>query len=486
MGQHQDVRPAGAGSDRQQRAGGEPGVGPIAQQPSGFRGLIGIARRDITPPVGIRHRNWGPATTDTAGGVHRPLTLTAMALTSAAGGDPVLLLAIDGTWWRRVKDEADFRGAVLRELQLTQAQLLCCLSHTHAGPVLCAADSELAGGALIPPYLQSLRDAAVDAGRQALAGRTPATLDWAVGRSDLAANRDLLIDGKPLVGFAPAEPADDTVLVGRISAADGAVLGTLVNYACHPTTLAWQNDLLSPDYVGALRETVERTTGAPCLFLQGASGDLAPREQYTGDTAVVDRHGTAVGHAALAALATMPPAGAGLQLTGVVESGAPLAIWRPVPADLPTALTAVVTAVELPLKPVPTIEDLQRQWAGIDPRSREERILRARHLREGYLQPGATAVRHPVWAVLIGDAVLIAHPGEAYSALQVELRRRFADRAIVVANLTNGPGFVYLPNDRAYARAAYASWQTPLARGALELLTEAAAAAVTALTSSPG
>ena len=32
-----------------------------------------------------------------------------------------------------------------------------------------------------------------------------------------------------------------------------------MNYACHPTTLAWQNTLISPDYVGAC-EVIERET----------------------------------------------------------------------------------------------------------------------------------------------------------------------------------------------------------------------------------
>ena len=77
------------------------------------------------------------------------------------------------------------------------------------------------------------------------------------------------------------------------------MLGTLVNYACHPTTLAWENTLISPDYVGAMREVVEQHTGAPCLFLQGASGDLGPREGFVGDTAVADRNGRQLGFAAL-------------------------------------------------------------------------------------------------------------------------------------------------------------------------------------------
>jgi hypothetical protein len=45
-------------------------------------------------------------------------------------------------------------------------------------------------------------------------------------------------------------------------------------------------------------------------------------------------------------------------------------------------------------------------------------------------------------------------------------------------NLTNGPGFVYLPTRDAYDRGAYQAWQTPLAPGALELLVEHAADAI--------
>ena len=47
----------------------------ILRQPS-FRGLIGVARADITPPAGIYARNWAAAEHDVAAGVHLPLTLT--------------------------------------------------------------------------------------------------------------------------------------------------------------------------------------------------------------------------------------------------------------------------------------------------------------------------------------------------------------------------------------------------------------------------
>ena len=45
-----------------------------------FHGQIGVARSDITPPVGIYARNWGAAEHDVADSIHCPLTLTALAL----------------------------------------------------------------------------------------------------------------------------------------------------------------------------------------------------------------------------------------------------------------------------------------------------------------------------------------------------------------------------------------------------------------------
>lgn len=441
------------------------------------RARIGVARRDITPPVGIRAKNWGPADWERSEGAHRPFELTALAV---IGGDdrPRVLLAVDGTWWRRVADERSVRGAILDGLGLQPDQLMLSLSHTHAGAVLCAADAHLPGGELIPGYLEALAAAGIAAGREALDGAVPGLIEWTTGTCTLAADRELDVDGRPLVGYNPAGAADDTVTIGRLSV-DGAVRGTIVNYACHPTTLAWQNREVSPDYVGAMREIVETATEAPCLFVQGASGELAPREQYTGDVAVADRHGRSLGHAVLAALDALPVPGEELTLEGVVESGAPLAIWAGRAAAGGEGAAGSVTRVELPLRDLPTLDELAEEWKDIDPRSREERLGRARNLRDGYIE-GPT-VQHPVWAWRLGDAVIVGHPGEAYSRLQTTLRARFPETPIVVMNLTNGPGFVYLPTRDAYERGAYQAWQTPLAPGALDLLEEHAVVVVAAL-----
>jgi hypothetical protein len=444
----------------------------------GFGGRIGVARRDVTPPVGIAQNCWGPAVRRDSTGVHRPLTLTALAL-----GDPALvLIALDGSWWRAPEDEWLVRSAAVEAAGGDEARVIVALSHTHAGPILARSAADVAGGELIPDYLEALRAAAAEATREAIAAAVPARLEWATGRCSVAGARDLVVDARPLVGFDPDALADDTVLAGRVGAEDGTVLATLVNYACHPTTLAWQNTLTSPDYAGAMRETVEAATGgAPCLFLLGAAGELAPREQYTGDLAVADRHGRALGHAALAALESLPPAGTALALHDAVESGAPLAPWWPVPRALPVAVGAEIAEVDLELADVPTADELAQRWSGIDAASRNERLRRAAERRRAF--GDGPALRHRIWLWRLGDAFVVGQGGEAYSAMQRELRARHPGRAVVVLNLANWPASFYLPPASLYARDdGYTVWQTPVAAGGLEATIDDATAGLARLT----
>lgn len=451
------------------------GIGSRVTVPH-FTGLVGVGQRDVTPPVGIRVKNWGPAQWEVSEGNHNRLTLTAVAM-SSEGGRPHLVVGADAAWWRRVDDEQRFRSRVKEALGLGDTEFTFTLSHTHAGPLLTQTETDLAGGDLLPGYLEAFTQAAIEAASEAVAALRPGAIEFVEGSCSLASNRELDAEGRAVVGFNPdTEEDNDVVLVARVSTVPDGVIATIVNYACHPTTLAWQNKLVSPDYVGAMRDLVEQQTSHPCLFLQGASGDLAPREQYTGDTAVADRHGLSLGHAVLAALATLPPVGTELKLVDIVESGAPLAMWEPTPCDPNTQIDALTGVVTLQLVDLPSLEELEEQWADIDPYSRRERVTRAKNLRDGWIS-GPT-VEHPVWVTRVGDALFVGQPGEAYSRLQKTLRSRFPLQTIFVMNLTNGPGFAYLPTADAYERGAYQAWQTPFAPGSLDRVEELATALI--------
>lgn len=441
----------------------------------------GAARRDITPPVGIYARNWGAARHDVAEGVHRPLYATALAMQPVGGGEPLVLVSLDTGWWQRPEDEWHIRGAVLDALRLDPARLMIACTHTHAGPSTCREDVDKPGGRLIAPYLDAMRDAVVAVAREAVAQAAPATITWATGRCSLAQRRDLPEPGgsRIVCGFVPDERAEDTVVVGRVTGADGRVRATIVNYACHATTLAWDNRLISPDYVGAMRESVEqRTGGAPCLFLQGAAGELAPREQYTGDVAIADANGRQLGYAVLAAIESMLPPRTALAYAGVVESGAPLAVWERRPVEPSTCVEARRVDVELPLKPLPSEAELEREFAACADRTMAERLRRK--LRVVRQVGSGPTCRMPLWLWRVGDSVWLGQPNEAYSELQTRLRSRFASRALFVMNLVNGAcGYLYPAALR--DRDVYQVWQSPFERDALTRLAEACEREVDAL-----
>jgi len=456
----------------------------MQQQPNSvvhpsFSGRVGIARADITPPVGIYSRTWGAAEHDVAEGIHRSLTLSAMTFSTDDGGRTLVLVDADLSWWRPLEVFSAFQQRVLKELAIDSADFIFGITHTHAAPPLMVAEESLPGSKLLNEWLEEIFQATCATIREALANPFDAVVDWHVGSCQLAAVRDLPDPDSSaeriVCGYNPEEKADETLLVGRVSNSVGDLKAVVVNYACHATTLAWENKTVSPDYLGAMRATIQDSTGVLAMFMHGASGDLAPRHQYVGDTEVADQHGCQLGYAALATLNDMQPFGAELVYEGVVESGAPLAVWRPHGRALSEDLLSRQTTVDLPLKDWPAAEELERQRADCDDRALEERLRRKRDIRRS-LGDGATFAL-PIWAWRVGEAVIVGSCCEPYSILQQELRWRFPEQAIMCMNLING-SIGYLPPAEMYDVDVYQAWQTPFARGSLELLIDAMAATI--------
>src|SRR5262249_98708 len=156
---------------------------------------------------------------------------------------------------------------------LEPEQVTVAFSHTHSTGLLGLDRVRMPGGELIPDFLNELAARVGGAVEEARQQARAATIVYGVGRCPLPPHPDFWDDAsrKYVCGFNPDGVADDAILIARITDKDRRVVATVVNYACHPTTLAWQNSLLSPDFPGALRELIERATGAPCVFLQGAS-----------------------------------------------------------------------------------------------------------------------------------------------------------------------------------------------------------------------
>lgn len=459
-----------------------------------------LAHADITPPAGIYHRMWGAANHEQATGVHRPLRATVAVFAPIEGPGRQILLALDHC----VLGATEHKNLVARTAAIggvNAGEILVVFSHTHGAGLMGLDRAELPGGDRIPPYLDFLGEAAGLLVKEALASLAPASIVYGTGRCALGTHRDFWDGSQFVCGHNPGVPVDDTVVVARVTADDGTTAATVVNYACHPTTLAWENSLISPDYIGAMRELVERETGAPCLFLQGASGEVGPKEGFVGDPAVADRNGRELGYAALSTLTSLPKAGTNFVYAGPVVSGATLGAWKHVtlsPEDLAAKSLwhrerweerlpyrpgrPTVTETEKDLTKLQSEESAARA-AGDETRAAELRALAERKSRLLHrLRELPLGDFYPLQVVLfrIGDAVWIGVQGESYSLLQTELRRRFPDKTLIIASIAADWGASYLPPRELYDTGIYQESIAIVAPGSLEQLIDSIASRLSA------
>jgi hypothetical protein len=443
-------------------------------KPSTFIGKIGMARIDITPPVGINSRVWGAALHEIAEGVHMPLTATAMVILPSSGSAQVIVSA-DLCWIESNDDWTDYRLAIADAAGINGQveNVLLSMEHTHAAPPLDRSRTNLPGGDLIEPYMSAIRDAFITVTKDALANAVEAQLVMEAGSCSLAKNRDLLLDENKhfACGFNPHSEADGTLLVGRLTErATGKIMGTIVNYACHPTTLSWENKLISPDYVGSMRTIVENATGdSPCLFLQGASGELSARDGHQGDVTVAERQGRQLGYAVLSTLEGMIPANEQLNYGGTIESGAKLAYWRPALLDESPNMFDIVTTdgtFAMPIKSDwPSLSEFKRLHEQTNDRVMKERYFRRIGARKRVGDGAHTNIDFSF--LRLGDIIVVTSPTEMYSDYQIKIREAFSDYQIIVCNLVNGSSGYMMPAEF-YDGDLYQAEMTPFANGSFE------------------
>ena len=184
-------------------------------------------------------------------GVHDPLYARALVLEH--GDRRVALCALDLCG----AQEDVVAAARARVADVAPADLFVAASHTHSGPADdagCWPDG-LEGriAAAVAHACTRLRPAALGAGWGALQGH--------------ALNRRRLED-----------PVDPAVLAIRLDADDGAPLGVVFGYACHPVVLGPDNRQASADWPGVSARVLEERLGpdAVAVFLPGACADVNP------------------------------------------------------------------------------------------------------------------------------------------------------------------------------------------------------------------
>jgi neutral/alkaline ceramidase-like enzyme len=228
---------------------------------------VGVAVRDITPQQGAPL--WGYSARD--GGATDTLDpLYAKALAFKGAGGTVALVALD---LGRVPMEAVRTRINERAKESGIDFIFFSATHTHHAPVMEHEDR---------PYMTPIETAIGDAIDEAAAGLRPARLGIGATEFDIAHNRRRVTDDGRCemlwrnASRRPTKPLDREATLVRLEGEDGAPLATLIHYACHPVVMGPSNNEYSADYVGELTRLTEERLGAPCLFLQGAAGDINP------------------------------------------------------------------------------------------------------------------------------------------------------------------------------------------------------------------
>ncbi|MGA3185583.1 MAG: neutral/alkaline non-lysosomal ceramidase N-terminal domain-containing protein [Bryobacteraceae bacterium] len=259
----------------------------------------GVARVDITPPIGHEMGGYS-ARKHGSTGLHDPLYATVLVIEN--GNNSIALVTCD------LRSFVSTRVGDLARQKFNIQTTLIDVSHDHSGPVTWELHS---------PWYTEAEDKMVEAIGRAKAAEFDATLSTSAGKVYIGHNRRKIVDGKGFMWWRDAEelpshPVDPTIGVLQVKDSAGKMRAVLVNYACHASVLGPDNYEYSADYPGAMKRYIEaQIPGATALFIQGGAGDINPyhdKEPVDGrGFAVVEETGQTLGKAVIASLAKSKP-----------------------------------------------------------------------------------------------------------------------------------------------------------------------------------
>jgi PAS domain-containing protein len=222
-----------------------------------------IARREITPLESVPLFGYGDRTHDSTG-IHDPLSVYAWWLESD-GQAPFAWVVLDlcvigiGAAGALARD-----AAALSAIDgLTGERLLVSTTHTHSGPDTLAIDTD--GRPWAPAYYRLLVERTAQALIEARDRARACTIEVREARGSLGVNRR-----------NPRMPVDPRIVILSLVGEDGRLQGALFHYSCHLTVLGVDNYLVSADWAGPVRRSLEAELGVPVAYLQGAEGNIDP------------------------------------------------------------------------------------------------------------------------------------------------------------------------------------------------------------------
>lgn len=375
---------------------------------------------------------------------HDDIFVRALALRSS--GHLLLLLTADVVGFAvsvsdaiRAETAHQAKEALPPDTPVAHVDVMLAAMHTHSAP----ASMPLRGcGEVDAAWLQNLADLLAQTARRAVGELQPARLGGGMGAvPGVAGNRRAV--GWNHGDNTLAEPVDTHLGVLRVETAEGAPLACLVNFACHPVVLGEDNLAISADYSGELARRLSHRLGAIALFTNGACGDINPTRG--GSWAEVESLADAVAAEAQR-------------------------VWPGIQTAAEVSLAARVRRITLPLLPLPPRDELE----SLAQQFRHERESAdnntQRRITEVYQQWAEAALSRQreappheveIQALRLGDAALIAVPGELFVELGLQIKEQAQEhlaasglRQVMVVGYANG-NIGYIPTRAAYPVGGY-------------------------------
>lgn len=458
---------------------------------AGFQ--AGVGRATITPPLAMPHASWGAQTHVLPDGIASDLWLTVLVVSD--GAQTAAIVDLDLMLISRAESDA-IRAAVAEVLGVPGEAVRVSVTHSHAGPPASSYDWIKEGAEALQGYYRMLPAFAAGAARGALREMRPARMAVGRGESRVAVNRrETAPDGRTIAGVNPDGPIDPEVFVLRIDAEAGGPLAAIVGYTMHPTTLGPGNRIVSPDWPGHLKRTIETLTGAICIFQQGATGDVGPGpDSYTDDLNAVRRLGGAVGAEAARVYFEMHIPAATGRHERVWESGAPLGKWTWEPIEEPSVVVRVAEReIAMPVRPQPTLDEASAAPAAAEKRLTDLRetgapafdieaaTFAAKRANMALTRvrdfTGKTTFPLRLHLLQIGPAVLAAIEGEPFNRIARDVKAASPIPWTWFGGYTGG-WYGYIPTPEEESRKGYEVETSAYAPEAADLLVRETVAAI--------
>jgi len=257
---------------------------PIANAQNNASGSwkAGSARVIITPQKPLWMAGYG-SRTHVSEGVLIDLNAKALALEDAKGNKVVLITADLLGFPKNVSDR--IRNGIELKYGLKKSQIILNGSHTHSGPVLSDALTDIypfneQQKEDIRKYSDNLEGKLINLAGKALKSMAPAQVYAQNGITRFQVNRRNNTE-KLLTPFTELKgPNDYSVPVLRITDKAGKLKTVVFGYACHGTVLDLYK--FSGDYPGFAQLAVEKMhPGVNAMFFQGAGADQNPLPRRT-------------------------------------------------------------------------------------------------------------------------------------------------------------------------------------------------------------